>query len=97
MVKDQRLTHMLRDEFCYHFSTMAKQRSSLTQYVAKRYLYQVSFGPPTFTDFPPMITSIQSFQCDVPRGPWPFTEDSPRVDGTAVLQLVSLKELFRHH
>ena len=30
MVKDQRLTHMLRDEFCYHFSTMAKQKNSST-------------------------------------------------------------------
>ena len=65
---------------------MAKQNSLTTQHVVKRYLYQVSFGPPTFTDSPPMIAAIQSFWRDVPYGPWPFSDDSPRNDGTSVLQ-----------
>ena len=33
-----------------------------------------------------MIAAIQSFWRDVPHGPWPFSDDSPRADGTAVLQ-----------
>ena len=56
VIKDS--THLLGDEFCNHFSMMAKQKSSSMQHVVKCYLYQVTFGPPTFTESPPMIAAI---------------------------------------
>ena len=53
----------------------------------KRFLIKVRFGPPNYTKSASMIGIIQAFRRNIPYGEnWRFSADSPKPDGTVVLQ-----------